>query len=88
MINSFSSPFSSLWRMGGGTENSQLLTMAFWWSAVIQEPTSSQLIRTKDTAVTLKILRDLGTLSLTGVKDQILEQKMFLMLLGFRSSVS
>ena len=41
----------------------------------MQEPTQSCLIRTKDTPITQESLGDLGALSGTGVKDQILEQK-------------
>ena len=40
----------------------------------------SHLTRAKDIPITGKILRDLGTLW-TGAKDQILEQKMFLVFL-------
>ena len=43
----------------------------------IQEPTKSRLIRTKDIPITQEIPRDLKALSRTGVRDQILVQKMF-----------
>ena len=51
----------------------------------IQEPTKTHLIRTKDIPVTQKVPRDLGALCQESVKDQILEQKMLLVLLSLRT---
>ena len=76
--------------MGVGPKKSQAsdLDSAFLVTSphpgAILEPTKSQLIRIKDTVVTQKIPGDFGTLSRTGVKDQVLEQKMFLVLLSLR----
>ena len=62
--------------MGSRVENSKFLIMAwtFWWPAPIQEPTKIHLIRTKDTASTQEIPKNLGALC------QELEQKMPLVL--------
>ena len=63
-LNSHSSSLSGEW--GCRAENSKLPVMAwsFWWLAPIQEPTKSpHLIRTKHTAITQEIPRDLGALS-------------------------
>ena len=48
----------------GGVESSKLLITdwPFWWLALIQEPTKSHLIRTKDTTITEEIPRVLGPL--------------------------
>ena len=87
-INSISSssPLSGELGSGGGADNPKLLDMAwfFWWPAPIKEPIKCHLIRTKDTLITQEIPRDLGTLSGTRIKDQILERKMVLVPLSLR----
>ena len=87
IINSISSPssFPGEWERA---ENSKLLLRAwsFWWSTPIQVLFRSppKLPRgTKMTAINQEVPRNLGTLSGTRTKDQILEPNMLLML--FRS---
>lgn len=48
----------------GHDKNSNLLITSwfFWWLVPIQEPTKTQLIRTKDIVITQGIPKDLGTL--------------------------
>ena len=81
------SPFSRARGWGGGTENSKLLIMA--WSlqspypGAIQEPTQSPHW-IKRHSYHQEITR-VSLVSETGVSDQILEQKMILMLLSPRN---
>lgn len=69
-------PISPLWRMAGWAENSQLLilTWSFWWVALIQEPTKSHLITTKDAPLNPDD-RIRSPVLETRLKDQVLEQK-------------
>lgn len=72
-IFSFSS-FSRKWGGAGRDKSSKLLIMpeSFWWPTLIQEPTLSCLIRTKDTSVIQEIVRVLGALSQKwGTKNKI-----------------
>ena len=80
LLAPFLVPFPSVekWRMGLIFQASSCSLVFLEISphpGAIQEPTQSCLIRTKDTPITQEILRNLGAYSGTGVKDQILEQK-------------
>jgi len=69
--------------IGGGVESSKLLIMAwsFWRAALLPEHTKSHFRRTKDISVTQEIPRYVkSSVSGTRVKDQILEQKILLVL--------
>lgn len=78
--------------MGGGIESFKLLIMLALsdkqpHSETVQESTKSCLIRTKGTLlITQELPRDLGALLGTKVKEQMLEQKMFLLSLGYCKS--
>ena len=69
-------PTSPLWRMRMEFQASNQSLVFGVTSPLSKSPPTESPVRTKDTAITWKIPRDLGILSRTRVKDHILEQKM------------